>query len=204
MIKVENVKVYNIARAIYSARNPLDSWAKSDSRIEYDHVGPNDLELAKKLYKAGPEHRKYLRQIFVTMDVTAPLYWWSEADTYKVGTVANSCSKMHTLHKNGIDYNLFSLDGGIELDAYQYEVVDRYIHLLEDLRSACKSGDKTWRTLVQLLPESFNQRRTWSMNYANVFSIIKQRTGHKLTEWEDFIKVLKALPYVRQIGGLEE
>lgn len=199
MIKVENIRVYNIARAVYSARNPLDSWAKSDSDLEGDVLGENDLTLARKLYRAGSEHRKYLRQIFVTMDITAPLYLWKEADTYKVGTTANSCSTMHTIHKKGISKELFSLDGGVELDEYQRTVVEEYINLLEDLRKECKSGDPTWRTLIQLLPESFNQRRTVTMNYENVVTIIKQRTGHKLREWNEFVEILKGLPYVKEI-----
>lgn len=220
MIKVENVEVFNFDGAIRGMRNPLQSHSKSDSDLCCDclgcnasswcdgaslyHlgqflVGPNDLGLMKRLYNAGTEHRKYLRQIFVSMDITAPLYWFSEFDTYKIGTTANSTSKMHTIHKKGIDYGLFSLDGGVELDEYQHEVVDRYIHMLEDLRKSCKSGDPTWRTLIQYLPESFNQTRTVTMNYENVVTIIKQRTGHKLDEWNEFVEVLKTLPYIREI-----
>ena len=104
MIKVENIKAYNIARAIYSARNPMNSWAKSDSDLEKDIIGPNDLDLMRRLYKGGAEHRKYLRQIFVSMDIVAPLYWWKEFDTYKVGTVANSCSTMHKIHAKKSQY----------------------------------------------------------------------------------------------------
>lgn len=222
MIKVEHIEVFNFEGAIRGMRNPMNSWDKSDSYMcdvnhcggrccneakeEKDcsqpdgyHVGKADLDLMKRLYKAGTEHRKYLRQIFVSMDITAPMYWFSEFDTYKIGTVANSTSKMHTIHKNGINESLFSLDGGITLNEYQYEVLDRYIHMLEDLRANCKSGDKTWRTLIQLLPESFNQTRTITMNYENVVTIIRQRTGHKLDEWNEFVDKLKELPYVREI-----
>ena len=120
MIKVENIKVYNIARAIYSARNPMNSWAKSDSDLEKDIIGPNDLDLIRRLYKGGSEHRKYLRQIFVSMDITAPLYWLKELDTYKVGTVANSCSTMHKIHSKKFTLDDFSHE---HLMANQLEVL---------------------------------------------------------------------------------
>lgn len=201
MIKVENIQVYNISRAIYSARNPLGSWGKSDSNIENDIVGKEDMALAKRLFNSGdPSHRKYLRQIFVSMDVTAPLYWWKEEDQYKVGTTTNSCSTMHTLTKKPISLDDFSIDDLDDAGTYK----DSFLRTVDDcekLRKAYVStGDKQyWRWLIQLLPESFNQMRTLTMNYENVVSMIHQRSGHKLQEWRDFVEVLKDLPYVKEI-----
>ena len=208
MIKVKNIEVFNFEGAIRGMRNPMNSWDKSDSyykeREDFSFgeeyvIGKNDLSLMKKLYKAGAEHRKYLRQCFVSMDITAPLYWWKEADTYKIGTTGNSCSTMHTIHKTGITNELFSFDDGKELTEYEQEIIDRFIHMLEDWRSNCKSGDETWRSLIQYLPQGFNQKRTVTMNYENVFNIIHQRSNHKLSEWREFCDILKELPYVKEI-----
>lgn len=203
MIKVENIQTYNIARAIYSARNPLNSWAKSDSRINNDLIGPNDLELAQKLYKAGQEHRKFLRQIFVTMDITAPLYWWKQFDTYKIGTVANSCSTMHKVMAKQFEASDFSTDHMTNAGKKHLEKLILYLNLCRARYIETKAKCDWW-DVISLLPESYNQRRTITMNYENVFNIIHQRSGHKVTEWEDFIKALKSLPYVKQIGGLED
>lgn len=207
MINVKNINVMNLDNAIRGMRNPLYSQNKSDSQKKDNdiygsniEIGPNDLDLMRRLYKAGPEHRKYLRQIFVSMDVTAPLYWWKEADQYKVGTATNSCSTMHTLTKNPITLKDFSFDdyeaAGVYKDAILNVVDD-----CENLRKAYLATlDKQyWRWLIQLLPESFNQMRTLTMNYENVVSMIHQRSGHKLQEWRDFVKVLKDLPYVEEI-----
>lgn len=224
MIKVENIEVWGFGHVVRSMRNPLDSWAKSDSDIHRVaecsecehylkschkhildggvcfHLGDNDLDLMRRLYKAGSEHRKYLRQLFVSMDVTAPLYWWKEEDQYKIGTTTNSCSTMHTLTKKPISLDDFSIDdlddAGIYKDSFLRTVDD-----CEKLRKAYVStGDKQyWRWLIQLLPESFNQMRTLTMNYENVVSMIHQRSGHKLQEWRDFVEVLKDLPYVKEI-----
>lgn len=201
MIKIENIEVYNIARAVFSARNALNSWNKSDSDLEHDILGENDLDLAKRLYKAGSEHRKYLRQIFVSMDVTAPLYWWKEFDTYKVGTVANSCSTMHTVHKKEFELSDFSHDHitGYDNAIFMGQVIQR-LNINRDLYLNSKNKAYWWN-IIQLLPSSYNQRRTITMNYENVVSIIKQRSGHKLTEWEDFIAELKKLPYITEIMG---
>ena len=206
MIKVENIKVYNIARAIYSARNAHESWDKSDSDLENDIVGENDLELAKKLYKAGSSHRKYLRQCFVTMDVTAPLYIWKEISTYKVGTVTNSCSTIHSIHKKEFTLDDFShehLEGA---------GLSTLLNVIERMNTARKyyigkydnvqfDVDKQayWWEMIQLLPSSYNQMRTLTMNYENAVNIIQQRTGHKLDEWKEFVKILSELPYLKEI-----
>ena len=198
MIKVENIKVYNIARAIYSARNPMNSWAKSDSDLEKDIIGPNDLDLMRRLYKGGSEHRKYLRQIFVSMDITAPLYWLKELDTYKVGTVANSCSTMHKIHSKKFTLDDFSHE---HLMANQLEVL---ILLVEELNynreHFLETGHKNWWwQLIQLLPSSYNQRRTVTMNYENVVNMIHQRGNHNLDEWRDFTNILRDLPNIKPI-----
>ena len=200
MIKAENIYVYNIARAIYSARNPMNSGDRSDSDLVHDVVGSNDLALARKLYQAGTEHRKYLRQIFVSMDVTAPLLIWKQIDQYKVGTVTNSTSTMHKLTAKPITIEDFSFDG-YELYGEWKDPVSDVVIACEDLRKTyLKTKDKFyWELLIRLLPESYNQKRTLTMNYENVVAIIKQRTGHKLKEWADFIEVLKSLPYIKEI-----
>ena len=164
MIKIENIKVYNIARAVYSSRNAMNSWDKSDSDLEHDILGENDLDLAKRLFKAGTEHRKYLRQIFVSMDITAPLYWWKEADTYKVGTVANSCSTMHKIHAKEFTLDDFSHENLL------YEWKSHLMNTIGALNLArefyLKTKDKKyWWQMIQLLPSSYNQRRTITMNY---------------------------------------
>ena len=202
MIKVENIEVDNIARAVYSARNPMNSWAKSDSDLEKDILGPNDLALAQRLYKAGTEHRKYLRQIFVSMDVTAPLLIWKQIDQYKIGTTTNSTSTMHKLTSKPITLDDFSFDDFEYYGEWKDPVSDVVI-ACEDLRKAyIKTKDKSyWDLLIRLLPESYNQKRTLTMNYENVVSMIHQREGHKLKEWADFIEILKSLPYVTDIMG---
>lgn len=209
MIKVENIEVYGWEAAIRGMRNPLNSWSKSDSDYDFKApdgtpcIGGNDLDLMNRLYKAGTEHRKYLRMITVTMDITAPLYWWKEFDTYKVGTVANSCSTMHKIHAKEFTLDDFShehllsdwergLNNTIELLNYARE---RYL--------ATKSKQGWWQ-MIQLLPSSYNQRRTVQMSYENVMAMIKQRENHKLDEWVEFVGILKALPYVREITGKGE
>lgn len=218
MIKVENINVFNFEGAIRGMRNPMNSWSKSDStwvKTGY-HIGKNDMELMQKLFRAGTEHRKYLRQIFVSMDIVAPMYWWSEFDTYKVGTVANSTSKMHRLTAKEFTLDDFSHEhltqGGKDflltiIDALN-EARSIYINYDEYAKSGATdenimSKKDVWWQMIQLLPSSYNQRRTITMNYENVFTIIKQRTGHKLTEWNELIGILKTLPYVKEIGGYD-
>lgn len=204
MIKVENIAVFNIGRAVYSARNAMDSWSKSDSVIELDLIGEKDLDLAQRLYKGGTEHRKFLRQIFVTMDIVAPRYFYTEFDTYKVGTASNSCSTMHTIHKRPFTLDDFSHEY-LE-NPYMEEVVENLINELNRFRNFyLETQDKKyWYAIIQLLPQSYNQRRTVTMNYENVMNMINQRENHKLKEWRDFAKVLRKLPEVEAIRGEEE
>lgn len=214
MIKVEYIDVYGFEHAIRGMRNPMNSWDKSDSIKCYTNancqwicknnkcgwcIGENDLDLMRRLFEAGTEHRKYLRQIFVSMDITAPLYWWKEFDTYKVGTVANSCSTMHKIADKEFTLDDFSheqLEGALP-------VMDEVIKCLNHNRELfIKTKNKYfWWQMIQLLPSSYNQKRTVTMNYENVVTIIKQRTGHKLDEWNDFVDVLKDLPYVIDISN---
>lgn len=193
MIKIENTEVHGFARAIYSARNAMNSWDKSDSRFETDTMGENDLKLAKQLVSAGSDHSKFMRMITVTLDIIAPMYWWKEASTYKVGTVRNSCSTMHTIHKKEFT-----------LDDFSYEHLDLELNILEvviiGLNAArkryLKSKDKAdWWQMIQLLPSSYNQRSTVQLNYAVLRNIYHSRKNHKLDEWRDFCKWIEELPY---------
>jgi len=205
MIKVENIEVYNIARAVYSARNALNSWDKSDSDLENDVLGEADLDLARRLFKAGADgnfaHRKFLRQAFVCMDITAPLYFWKEADQYKVGTVTNSCSTMHTIHKRDLTIDDFSHEHLIK--GTSVIALNGLIDLMNQYRNQYleTKNKEYWWQIIQLLPTSFNQKRTITMNYENVFNILQQRQGHKLDDWRVLCDVLKDLPYVEQIFG---
>ena len=200
MIKVEHVSVFNFDGALRGMRNPYDSWDKSDSVIRNGKVeiGKSDLDLMKRLFKGGSEHRKYLRQIFVSLDITAPLYWWKEFDTYKVGTVANSCSTMHTIHKKPFTLNDFSHEHLKPGSEYTLQHVIDTMNMARDNYLESKNKDDWWQ-LIQLLPTSYNQKRTVTMNYENVISIIRQRSGHKLDEWHKLIEELKKLPYIEEI-----
>lgn len=201
MLKVEKAEVFNIHGAVRGMRNPLNSWDKSDSRwetISDYQVGESDLALMRKLYRAGTEHRKYLRQIFVCIDITAPLLWWKEYDTYKVGTVANSCSTMHTIHRKPLTRDDFSVE---RMNNTSLEYLDSLISYLNECREMYveTKAKAYWQQIIDLLPESYMQKRTVTMNYENVVTIIRQRTGHKLPEWAQLIAVLKGLPYVKEI-----
>lgn len=205
MIQVEKIDTWGFEAAIRGMRNPLNSWDKSDSYIELCDVivGEADLALMHKLYKGGCEHRKYLRQIFVSMDIVAPLYWWKEFDTYKVGTVANSCSTMHKIHAKEFTLDDFSHD---QLTHISIQFLEALLIYLNNLRSEyLATKDKSyWWQMIQLLPTSYNQRRTVTLNYENVVSMIKQRENHKLDEWKIFVDLLKnKLPYIKAIMGLK-
>ena len=220
MIKVENIDYWGFKHAIRGMRNPLNSWDKSDSEFDiqyYDddgneteyfdvELGKNDLDLMQRLYKAGTEHRKYLRQIMVSMDITAPLYWWKEFDTYKVGTVANSCSTMHKIAAKEFELDDFShehlLDTGMWLLETTIDRLNRWrsVYVLGNQVYEPKSKEIWWQ-MIQLLPSSYNQKRTVTMNYENVVTMIRQRSGHKLDEWNEFVAKLKELPYIKEIIG---
>jgi hypothetical protein len=221
-MRFENTSVYNIHNAILGARNPMESWAKSDSvfkgyigKIENTEIGENDMKLAQSLIRAGSEHRKFMRQIFVCVDITAPLYWWKEFDTYKVGTVANSTSTMHKLASTPITKECFEMDDFSNLDTEQgWQSLDEIqwtslINWLEDLRrSYNESKDKRyWKELIRLLPDSWLQRRTVTMNYENLLVMCSkgQRRNHKLTEWsKSFINWARSLPYAKQLIFIDE
>ena len=183
---------------------------KCDIYDTKDHfiIGKNDLDLAQRLIKAGSDHRKFLRQIFVTVDITAPLYWWKEFDTYKVGTVANSCSTMHKIHSKEIELSDFSFeDFAIEevYDNVELSVSDLFINIVTDCEYLRKKyletkDKKYWRALIQLLPESYNQKRTVTLNYEVLRNIYGSRCNHKLDEWsEDFIEWIDSLPYAEEL-----
>lgn len=201
MIKFENTEVCGIRHAIRGMRNAMNSWDKSDSYIDerYNtvHIGENDKSLMQRLFNAGTDHRKYLRMITVYADITAPLYWWKEYDTYKVGTVANSCSTMHTIHKRDLTLDDFSINNN---QAGYY--VDIIIDLNALRKKYCKTKDiETFRTLIGLLPSSYNQKRTVMLNYEVLANIYKSRQGHKLKEWHEFIEWIEGLPHNELIRG---
>lgn len=225
MIKIENVDVYGWEAAIRGARNPMNSWEKSDSyythvcdpetleTANYEYfVGDNDHRLLQNLANAGPDHGKFLRMITVSLDITAPLYWWKEFDTYKVGTVANSCSTMHKIHAKEFDLSDFSTE---HLENF-YEPVDdegccalfleTMIIVIDRLNAArelyLKTKDKRyWWQMIQLLPTSYNQRRTIVLNYAVLRAMYHARKHHKLDEWREFCRFIETLPYSELITG---
>ena len=200
MIKITKIETWGWRHAIRGMRNPLNSWDKSDSTFNENetHIGDADLDLMNRLYRAGTEHRKFLRQIFVSMDITAPLYWWKEFDTYKVGTASNSTSTMHTLLKQELKIKDFSIE---HLTPDNVDFFRNYIDQLNDIirRYKISKNKDDWWLVIQMLPSSFNQARTITMNYENVVTIIKQREGHKLDEWKAVCDEFKALPYVKEI-----
>lgn len=206
MIKLEHSAVMNLENAMRGARNPLNSWARSDSY--YDEtgnyvLGENDLGLAKRLRKAGSDHRKYMRQIFVSVDITAPLYWWKEYDTYKVATVANSTSTMHKIHSKPFTRADFSHD---HMSEEALAALDSMIGVLEQLRLRfVETKDKqAWYSMIQLLPESYEQLRTCTFNYETLVHIYFARRDHKLEEWHRFCDWILELPYAKELIVGEE
>ena len=206
MLKVERIAVMNIDNAIRGARNPLNSWHRSDSA--YDEkgnfiLGPNDLDLARRLAKAGSDHRKFLRQIFVSMDITAPLYWWKEFDTYKVGTVANSCSTMHKIHAAPFSMSDFSCD---RMTEPALAVMEQVLACLEAERQRYnETKDKSaWHNMIQLLPSSYNQLRTVSLNYEVLINLYYARRTHKLGEWHTLCEAIEGLPYAKELILIKE
>ena len=197
MIIIERSSVMNLDGAIRGARNPMNSWAKSDSY--YDEkgqfvLGPIDLDFGHRLAVSGSDHRKFLRQVFVTVDITAPLYWWKEFDTYKVGTVANSCSTMHKIHAKAFERDDFSHD---RLDEGGLALLDATVAYLEAERQkflANKEDRQPWHNMIQMLPSSYNQMRTVTLNYENLINIYYARRNHKLAEWHTLCDWILTLP----------
>lgn len=228
MIKVEINEVMGICSAMHGMRNPLNSWEKNDtafhakiilddseefSTFENDTikletvVGKNDKALTRKLIDAGPSHRKFMRQIFVSMDITAPLYWWKEFDTYKVGTVANSCSTMHTIMNKEFTIDDFSHDKMFVITEQSLEDIVSHINCLRTLYLKTEDPERKkryWYSIIQLLPSSYNQRRTVTMSYENLRNIYEQRKNHKLDEWRDFCSAIELLPYSNWITDKKE
>ena len=228
-MKFEHTDVWGFKHAIRGMRNPMNSWNKNDSgyaikeyelhdgeeKIVYDKskfgLGPNDIDLMQRLIKGGPEHRKFMRQIMVSIDITAPMFWWSEFDTYKIGTTANSTSKMHKLASKPITIEDFEMDDFERVkvfdrepykpDDFTDELWDYIVDICETLRQRfIETKDKKyWKELIRILPESYLQTRTVTMNYENLYSIVRQRKGHKLTEWSSFIDWVHTLPYANEL-----
>lgn len=202
MIKIEKAAVMNLENAIRGARNPMNSWVRMDSAYDAEGnyiLGENDLSLAKRLRIAGPDHRKYLRQVFVSVDVTAPMYWWKEYDTYKVATVANSTSTMHKIHAKPFELADFSHD---HLTPDGLALLRHIVSELEKIRLRyLENGKKKedWYDLIQLLPSSYQQLRTLSLNYETLINIYFARKNHKLAEWHDFCDWIETLPYAREL-----
>ena len=206
MIKISNICVMNFDNAIRGARNPMNSWARMDSYYDADGnyvLGDNDLSLASRLAKAGSDHRKFLRQVIVSLDITAPLYWWKEFDTYKVGTVANSCSTMHKIQAKEFVREDFSCE---KMSEDALAVLDSVIAFMEKERLAfIETKDKAhWHNMIQLLPTSYNQLRTVSLNYEVLIGIYKARRYHKLDEWKVLCAEIEKLPYAKELILLRE
>lgn len=213
MIKIEHTEVFGWDASIRGMRNPLNSWDKSDTvygtywgEIDghkcFDNdgfvIGENDLKLMRNLAKAGSDHAKYLRMINVTMDVTAPLYWWKEFDTYKVGTVANSCSTMHKIHAKEFTLDDFSHEQLLHVGELALLRIINTLNLNRELYLETKDKDFWWQ-MIQLLPSSYNQKRTVQLNYAVLWNMYKSRKNHKLDEWRTFCKWCESLPYFKEI-----
>ena len=217
MIKLENTETWGFEHAIRGARNPMNSWSKSDSDFSYSEVGvftlgENDLDLAKRLCNAGSDHRKFVRQIMVSVDITAPLYWWKEFDTYKVGTVANSTSTMHKIHAKEFTLDDFSHE---HLCSDAIEIMQELIKNLNTMRSLynnwehwkddidvknqLSSKKDVWWQLIQLLPSSYNQMRTVTLNYEVLRNMYHSRCNHKLDEWHTYCDWIKTLPYAKEL-----
>lgn len=207
MLTISKTSVMNIENAIRGARNPMNSWARSDSFYDEDGnyvLGENDLGLGSRLCHAGSDHRKFIRQIFVSVDISAPLYWWKEFDTYKVGTVANSTSTMHKIQAKEFCRDDFSHD---HMSDVALACLDQTIACLEERRQRfLETKDKAyWYDMIQLLPSSFNQLRTVTMNYENLVNIYYARRFHKLDEWHTVCAWIETLPYAKEfILGIEK
>lgn len=202
MIKIENLEVWGFRGAIRGMRNPMDSWNRMDTVFAENgdviKLGENDASLMIRLKKAGTDHRKYLRMIHIQCDVTAPLYFWKDYDTYKVSTVANSCSTMHKIHAYEINQSMFSTEDLDEIGLNVLQTTIDYMNYYRDIYIASGMKDKTaWRRMIQMLPTSYNQKRTIDINYETLLNIFGSRSNHKLQEFRDFCAILKKeLPYI--------
>lgn len=227
MIEIKNVDVYGWQAAIRGMRNSWNSWDKSDSFVTTKEevpcddvdgccttvyhcsgIGENDLDLMKRLVKAGTDHRKFMRMINVTMDIVAPLYWWKEYDTYKIGTVANSCSTMHTIAKQEFTLDDFSHEHLFDDAEQGTEFLREFKYTIAALNAAHKrylqtKNKKYWWQIIQLLPSSYNQRRTVQLNYEVLLKIYRARKNHKLDEWKTFCSWIETLPYMSEFLGGE-
>ena len=214
MIKIENIEVFNFEGAFRGLRNPMNSWNKSDSYIDALTnkyiVGENDLKLAQRMISAGTDESKFMRQIFVSMDITAPLYWWKEADTYKIATVSNSCSTMHKITSSEITEENYSFDPEpdkplTDLPTNDYvrilDIKNRAVADVEWLRKKYnETKDKRyWRLLIQINPDGWLQKRTWTGNYQNLRNMYFARKNHKLIEWIQFCQIIEQLPYSKEL-----
>ena len=205
MLRTDRTSVMNFENAIRGARNPMNSWARMDSYYDENGtyiLGENDLSLATRLAKAGSDHRKYLRMIFVSVDITAPLYWWKEYDTYKIATVANSTSTMHKIHSKPFSIDDFSVD---HLTPSSYAFMETIVQKLEEIRlEYMKTKSKeTWYDMIQLLPSSYHQMRTCTFNYETLINIYRARKAHKLQEWHTFCDWIQTLPYAAELITFE-
>lgn len=201
MIKLERYSVMNMENAVRGARNPMNSWDRADSYYDENNnyiLGENDLSLAIKLCRAGSDHRKFIRQIIVSVDITAPMYWWKEYDTYKVATVANSTSTMHKIHSKKFELNDFSHDF---LSENGLRILNLVIDSLEEIRlKFIETKNKNdWYDIIQLLPSSYNQMRTCTFNYETLVNIYHARAHHKLKEWHTFCDWIETLPYASEL-----
>ena len=206
MILLERTSVMNLENAMRGARNPMNSWARMDSGYDAEGnyvLGPNDLDLARRLRKAGSDHRKFIRQIFVSVDITAPLYWWKEYDTYKVATVANSTSTMHKIHSKPFSIDDFSHD---HMTPSTLTYMETVVEKLEEvrLRYMETKSKEDWYDMIQLLPSSYNQMRTCTFNYETLVNIYFARRNHKLQEWHTFCDWIAELPYGKELIIAEE
>lgn len=198
MIRIDNLQIYGIESAMHGMRNPMNSWDKNDTTDNY--IGDNDLGLLLRLCKAGSDHRKVLRQMFISCDVTAPLYWWKEFDTYKVGVTANSQSTMHKLCSRPLTVHDFSFEDMHDDEFIVNIVIDNLNARIRDYKADMKQNKSLWRTIIQLLPCSYNQTRTITCNYENILNMYQQRKHHKLSEWVEFCAhMYNNLPYFNLI-----
>lgn len=233
MIKIEDVEVFGFRKAIMGMRNPYDSWEKSDSmwdphcaldagyqqcgncpweniecELAYYRIGTDDMELAKKLIRGGTEHRKFLRMIHVQADITAPLYWWKQADTYKVGTVSNSCSTMHTITRRQAfaadDFSIAELPFPAGWTDSLLDVLNAVLGTYKEEGWTKEEKKQIWNYLISILPSGFNQKRTLDLNYETLMTMYNQRRNHKLGEWHEFCNWIESLPYMSEFCGISK